>query len=95
MPPTLTSLLQTLARLLTCRGMQVRKVAEENGVDVSESIKELEDRAKQVPVSAQSIRRPPDLLLHGDFPKHEKTSLSTFLQYMHQICAYSVLNSCA
>lgn len=28
--------------------LQVRKVAEENGVDVSESIKELEDRAKQV-----------------------------------------------
>ena len=28
--------------------LQVRKVAEENGVDVSESIRELEDRAKQV-----------------------------------------------
>ena len=27
---------------------QVRKVAEENGVDVSASIRELEDRAKQV-----------------------------------------------
>lgn len=27
---------------------QVRKVAEENGVDVSESIRELEERAKQV-----------------------------------------------
>lgn len=42
------SLLQNRARVLTCRGIQVRKVAEENGVDVSESIKELEDRAKQV-----------------------------------------------
>ena len=28
--------------------MQVRKVAEENGVDVSEQIKELEQRARQV-----------------------------------------------
>lgn len=28
--------------------LQVRKVAEENGVDVSESIRELEERAKQV-----------------------------------------------
>ena len=28
--------------------MQVRKVAEENGVDVSGQIRELEDRAKQV-----------------------------------------------
>jgi hypothetical protein len=28
--------------------LQVRKVAEENGVDVSEQIRELEDRAKQV-----------------------------------------------
>lgn len=30
------------------RVIQVRKVAEENGVDVSESIRELEERAKQV-----------------------------------------------
>jgi hypothetical protein len=35
---------------LRCRvsGCQVRKVAEENGVDVSVSIKELEERARQV-----------------------------------------------
>lgn len=31
--------------------LQVRKVAEENGVDVSESIRELEERAKQVTYS--------------------------------------------
>ena len=32
--------------------MQVRKVAEENGVDVSGQIRELEDRAKQVSMSS-------------------------------------------
>ena len=33
---------------MPCACIQVRKVAEENGVDVSESIRELEERAKQV-----------------------------------------------
>ena len=36
------------SRLMPCACIQVRKVAEENGVDVSESIRELEERAKQV-----------------------------------------------
>ena len=40
----------TLAAIQDSRGgcMQVRKVAEENGVDVSGQIRELEERAKQV-----------------------------------------------
>lgn len=34
--------------LAIAHSVQVRKVAEENGVDVTEQIRELEDRAQQV-----------------------------------------------
>ena len=47
-----------------CGCMQVRKVAEENGVDVSGQIRELEERAKQVCI----LTRPSVLLSARDFP---------------------------
>lgn len=47
--------------------MQVRKVAEENGVDVSGQIRELEDRAKQVIGSLVHTVHLCDLALIKDF----------------------------
>lgn len=44
--------------LLSTDALQVRKVAEENGVDVSESIKELEERAKQVRLEIDTAFKP-------------------------------------